>query len=114
VKAQLAIGSVLVAGVTVILVGWWGRVALIPAVAFGALALAIEVSAVLCLRPALNGPFSQVMKRRGVGMAMRLGGIGLFVAAVVLNRELFPPLPTAFGYLGVLIPLLFLEPRFLR
>jgi len=27
---------------------------------------------------------------------------------------LFPPLPTAFAYLGVLIPLLFMEMRFLK
>jgi hypothetical protein len=33
----------------------------------------------------------------------------LIVVAVMTHRELFPPLPTAFAYLGVLIPLLFGE-----
>jgi hypothetical protein len=33
---------------------------------------------------------------------------------VVLDRAHFPPLPTAFGFLGVLIPLLWLEARFVR
>ena len=29
-------------------------------------------------------------------------------------RELFPPLPSALGYVGVVIPLLFLETRLLK
>ena len=37
-----------------------------------------------------------------------------WLAAVLWNRELFPPLPSAVGYLGVLIPLLFTEIRFLK
>ena len=38
----------------------------------------------------------------------------LVVVAIVVDRGRFPPLPTAFGFLGVLIPLLFLEVRFVR
>jgi hypothetical protein len=34
--------------------------------------------------------------------------------AVLADRESFPPLATAFGYLGVVVPLLFLEVRFVR
>jgi hypothetical protein len=47
-------------------------------------------------------------------MMLRLGGVVLMGAAVVWDRTLFPPLPTAIGFLGVLIPLLFLEVRFVR
>jgi hypothetical protein len=32
---------------------------------------------------------------------------------VLVGPDQFPPLPTAFAYLGVLIPLLFTETRFL-
>jgi hypothetical protein len=38
----------------------------------------------------------------------------LFLVAVLVDRRLFPPLPTALGYLGVVIPLLFLETRFVK
>jgi hypothetical protein len=38
----------------------------------------------------------------------------LVLVAVLAERERFPPLPTAFGYLGVVVPLLFLEVRFVR
>jgi hypothetical protein len=34
--------------------------------------------------------------------------------AVTLDPERFPPLPTAFAFLGVLVPLLFLEVRLVR
>ena len=54
------------------------------------------------------------MRRWAMGMGLRLGGIVLFVVAVVADRALFPPVPSAAGYLGVLIPLLFLEARLLR
>ncbi len=54
------------------------------------------------------------MARWGMGMGLRLLGVMLFAAAVLANRELFPPLPTAFGYLGVLLPLLFMEARLVR
>jgi hypothetical protein len=39
--------------------------------------------------------------------------VGLLVA-ILLDRERFPPLPSAVGFLGVLIPLLFLEVRLAR
>jgi len=64
--------------------------------------------------PVLDRPFPVLMKRRFVGMGLRALGIGVFVVAVVTDRLIFAPLPTAFGYIGVLIPLLLLEPRFLR
>ena len=113
-KEQLKIGAPLVAVVVALLVLVWGRAALIPGASFGVLALSIELVSVQVLRPVLDRPFPEIMKRRGVGMALRAGGIALFVVAVVTNRAVFPPLPTAFGFLCVLIPLLLLEPRFLR
>ena len=113
-KAQLAIGVPLGVAVTAALVLKWGQAALVPAATFGALALVIEIASVRVLRPVLDQPFAVIMKRRGVGMALRGGGIALFVIAVVTRRDVFPPLPTAFGYLGVLIPLLLLEPKFLK
>jgi len=48
------------------------------------------------------------------GMALRLGGVLLFAAAVFAWRTVFVPLPTALGFLGVIVPLLFLELRTTR
>ena len=113
-RQQLAIGVPLVVAVTAVMALKWGQAAVIPAATFGVLALSIEVVSVRVLRSVIDQPFAQIMKRRGVGMALRGGGIALFVIAVVTRRDVFPPLPTAFGFLGVLIPLLLLEPRFLK
>jgi hypothetical protein len=47
-------------------------------------------------------------------MGLRALGIAIFGVASWTLPELFPPLPAAFAYLGVVVPLLFLEIRFLR
>ena len=47
-------------------------------------------------------------------MGLRLGGAGALALAVIARPAAFPPLPTAVGYLGVLVPLLFTEIRFLK
>jgi hypothetical protein len=40
--------------------------------------------------------------------------VALVAVVVALDQAHFPPLPTAFGFLGVLLPLLFLEVRLVR
>ena len=74
----------------------------------------IQYRAVAAVRPVRDAPFSEFVSRWGWGMALRFGGVVVFLVAVLIDRELFPPLPTAFAYLGVLIPLLFMELRFLK
>jgi hypothetical protein len=97
-------------------VAWlaWG-VGAVPAVwTFGFLATGVQMAAVAWLRPALGAPFATLLKRWGVGMALRFGALVVFAAAVALDRERFPPLPSALGLVGVLIPLLFMETRLLK
>jgi hypothetical protein len=96
--------------------GWgvWGRAAVAAIVVFGTLATAIQVAAVALLRAVWEAPFRLMIKRWAVGVALRLGGIVTFAVAVTVNRALFPPLPAALGYLGVIVPLLFMETRFLK
>ena len=110
----LALGLILTALVAGLV--WAGadvRAGLAAAV-FGGLATAIHLIAFLALQRRWNAPFKELAVGWGIGMALRLGGALIWMAAVVWNRELFPPLPSAIGYLGVLIPLLFMEMRFLR
>ena len=92
-------------------VAWllWGSGAVLGVWVFGLLATAIQLAAVAWLEPALGAPFPVLLKRWGVGMGLRLGGVVAFAALVGLDRERFPPLPSALGLLGVLIPLLFME-----
>ncbi len=105
-------------GLTALWVGvaWlaWGRGA-VPAVgALGLLATAIQVLAVRWLRPAVGAQFAILLQRWGMGVGLRLAGLVAFAALVALDRERFPPVPSALGYVGVLLPLLFMETRLLR
>ena len=96
--------------------GWvvWGRGAVVAIAAFGLLATVIQLVAVAVLRPGLAAPFRVLVTRWSLGVGLRLAGIVVFAVAVVVRRETFPPLPSALGYLGVVIPLLFMEMRFLK
>jgi len=109
----VAVGALLTVAVTAILWLVWGREALLPGLVFGGLATAIQLGAVAVVNPVVNASYAKFMSRWAVGMGLRVAGIGVFVVCAVVLRRLFPPLPTAFAYLGVLIPLLFSETRFL-
>lgn len=80
----------------------------------GAIAGIAQTWAVLLLRPKLRAPNPEFMARWLGGMAIRF--LALVVAAVwtITHPASIPPVPALLGYLGVLLPLLFLETRFLR
>jgi hypothetical protein len=107
-------GVALTVLVTVVLVLSWGRAALLPGLAFGALSTAIEGVALTRLRRTWHEPGTGPLKGFAEGMGLRLAGIAVLAAAIVMNRTVFPPLPSALGFLGVLVPLLFLEVRWVR
>jgi hypothetical protein len=92
----------------------WGASGLVAVWVFGLLATAIQLAAVAWLKPALGAPFPVLLKRWGMGMGLRFGGLVAFAVLVATDRERFPPLPSALGLVGVLIPLLFMEIRLLR
>lgn len=110
----LGLGIVLTVLVTGLLYIGWASDALIPGLVFGLLATGIQVASVALVRPAFAGETVRLMKRWGLGMLLRALGVALVVAAVMLDGALFPPLPTALAFLGVLVPLLFLEVRLVR
>jgi hypothetical protein len=110
----LGLGLALTAAVSSLLVVGWGPDALLPGVVFGLVATAIQVLSVALVRPVFAGETVRLLKRWGLGMLLRVGGIALVAVAVSLDQTLFPPLPTAFAFLGVLVPLLFLEVRLVR
>jgi hypothetical protein len=113
VKA-LRLGLVLTAIVSALLVWAFGRAVLVPSLLFGGVATAVQVAASTLLRRAAGQPFERLLKAWGVGMGLRMLGVTLFLGAVVANRALFPPLPTALAFVGVLIPLMFSDLRTIR
>jgi hypothetical protein len=100
--------------VTGLLLAGFGRQAWIPGLVMGGAATGIELVAARWLVRGLASTTRDTMQGFVAGMLFRLLGIGLFAGLVLWNREVFAPLPTALGFLGVLIPLLFLETRFIR
>ncbi len=107
-------GVALTVLVTVALVLYWGRGALLPGLAFGSLGTVIEVVALARLRRTWHEPGTGPLKGFAEGMGLRLAGVAALAAAIVIDRTVFPPLPSALGFLGVLVPLLFLEVRWVR
>jgi hypothetical protein len=104
ILAGLGIG--LVVGAT--LVG--GR----PAAIGGGIALLAQLWAVALLRPKMRAPNPAFMARWLGGMGIRFLALGALVVWSATHRAFLPPLPAVLGYLGVLLPLLFLETRFLK
>src|SRR4051794_27945164 len=110
----LGLGAVLTLLVSGFLMLGWGQDALLPGLIFGLIASAIQAISVALVRPVFNGETVRFFKRWGLGMLLRILGVALVGIAVTVDRSLFPPLPTAFAFLGVLVPLLFLEVRLIR
>ena len=91
-----------------------GAQAAIAAGSFAALALAIQIAAIALIRPVMQAPPKAFIKRWGMGMGLRLLGVVAIALGAGLDRTHFPPVPTAIGYLGVLLPLLLFEVRQVR
>lgn len=112
---MLAAGLVLTFGLAGLLSWWLGAGAVVPVVVMGGVATLIEVLAVRALRRGLGArSTTEFFKGVGVGMLLRLAGVAVFAGLAFWDRELFPALPAALGFVGVLIPLLFLEVRLVR
>lgn len=80
----------------------------------GAVALAAQVGAVALLRPAMKASTPVFMARWVGGMAIRTVALAITIAVSAMYRDTLPLLATSLGFLGVLLPLLFLETRFLK
>lgn len=79
-----------------------------------ALACLAQVAAVGLLQPAMGARTPAFMRRWAAGMAIRGGSAVLLAVLVLVARGTLPALWTVVGYFGVLLPLLFVETRYLR
>jgi hypothetical protein len=113
---RLTAGLGLLLGAVVTLIAWrvWGGQGAVAAGSFALLALAIQLAALRMMQPVRGAPFQRFLARWGIGMGLRLLGVVMIAIAGGLDRAHFPAIPTAAGFLGVLIPLLFVEVRLLR
>ena len=80
----------------------------------GGVAVVAQLWAVALLRPKMRAPNPQFMARWLGGIGIRFLAAGALLAWAATHRASLPPLPAVLGYLGVLLPLLFMETRFLR
>jgi hypothetical protein len=80
----------------------------------GMIAVAAQAAAVAVLRPAMDAPQGAFLTRWLAGMVIRAVVVGALVAYAATHRTRVEPLAASLGCLGVLLPLLFLETRFLR
>jgi hypothetical protein len=105
-------GALLGFGLALIGVAGWagGRGAVIG----GGVALAAQLTALALLRPAMDAPQSLFLARWFGGMGVRALSLGGLLAVSATHRAALPLLPAALGFLGVLLPLLFVETRFLK
>lgn len=111
---RLTAGLLLTVVVTGALVAGFGREAVLSGVLFGLLATAIQLAATRWLEAARGESFTELAKALGKGMGLRFAGVLVFLGAALAAPALFPPLPTALAYLGVLLPLLLSDLRTVR
>jgi hypothetical protein len=86
----------------------------LPTLACGALAAVTQLGAAHLARHALNARFTQFVEAWALGVGLRFAGVVLLALATLAAPAYFPPLPSAFGFLSVMIPLLLLEIRLTR
>jgi len=80
----------------------------------GGIAVLAQLAAVALLRPAMDAPQQVFMARWYAGMGVRALVLGVLLAFSATHRDALPLVETVLGYIAVLLPLLFLETRFLR
>jgi len=78
-----------------------------PAAIGGGVATIAQLWAVALLQPKMRAPNPEFMARWLGGMGIRFLGVGV---VLIVSRTV----PALLSYVGVLLPLLFLETRFLR
>lgn len=110
-RRRLALG--LAVAVVVALLAWLIRdgVAARAAGLFGVLATGIQLLAARLARRLGTPATPDHMTTYVVGMALRVAGVAVIWVAVTTDRAAFPPGAAALGYLGTLLPLLWLETR---
>lgn len=108
---RLLWGAVGTAGVTALAWFCWGMDGAKSALLFGAIATGIQLLADRLARRLGVAATVDRLKVYAIGVVLRFGGVALIGVAAFKGGEAFSPPGAALGYLGVLLPLLYLETR---
>ncbi len=81
------------------------------ALVFGVLATGIQLFAARIARRLGVPATPDRLRVYAIGLVLRVGGVAVMGMAMTIDRVTFPPGPVALGYLGTLLPLLWLETR---
>ena len=94
-------------------VGWvvWGRAGAVAAASFALVATALQLLAARLVRRVGGEASIDRPALDGIGVLLRIMGVVIFAVAVTIDPMRFPPLPAAMGYLGAVLPLLYMETR---
>jgi hypothetical protein len=107
-------GLVATVAMTAIATRVWGRSATVAAATFGGVATIVQLLAARMMAKSGTPAAVDHLKVYGTGVIFRLLGVVIFALAVSVDRATFPPLASATGYLGTVLPLLYLETRLHR
>ena len=89
----------------------WGRSALVGAATFGVVATAVQLVAAQLMARTSKPAALDHLTVYVIGVFLRLLGVVALGIAVSLDRVTYPPVPSAAGYLGTILPLLYLETK---
>ncbi|MGH7593212.1 MAG: hypothetical protein ACRELE_05110 [Gemmatimonadales bacterium] len=108
---RLGWGAACTALATVLAALIWGGSAMVAAVVFGATATGLQMLAASAMaRTGVQASLDH-LRVYAIGVVLRLSGVVFLGIAVTLDRATFAPLPSALGYVGTVLPLLYLETR---
>lgn len=108
---RLQWGLVATAAITGLAGLLWGPRAVTAALVFGLAATTIQIVAARIATRLGKPATPDELKVYVIGMSLRVLGVAALGLAVTLDRATFPPGATALGYLGTLLPLMWLETR---
>jgi hypothetical protein len=94
--------------------GIWGSVGAPAALMMGLMATVLQLVAVRQMARTGRPAELDHLKVYLIGVVLRFGGVLMLGLVVTLEPRRFPPLPSALGYLGTVLPLLYLETRLTR
>ncbi len=89
----------------------WGRPGVTAAMVFALLATTIQMVAARIAKRLGQPATPDRLRVYAIGMGLRIAGVVAIGVAVTFDRAAFPPGPAAMGYLGALLPLMWLETR---
>ena len=108
---RLQLGVAATAAITTLVWLLWSRTVVTAALVFGLAATTIQMVAARIASRLGKPATPDQLRVYVIGMALRVLGVAALGLAVTLDRATFPPGAAALGYLGTLLPLMWLETR---